>query len=758
MLVAAVLLAVGSYLIYGLRDREADAHATDRALGDLETNAFELNALEWEAISVRRLSPERRQYATEVRDRVAATVADLARLDNDATVTAAITAWREYDAALQEEIALVAAGQFSQAATLDEARVDPAFASVTARLNDAIAAHRESATDDERVGMLSTIGVLVLFGGFVTGAILRYRRSRRLARIAATEREVARRADEMFRGLLRESTDMVVAFDRRGQVMFQTPSVERTLGYPPGGLDRRTMRRAMGRDGYGSFLHAWSAALAAEGASGRFACPFVAAGGRSVELEGTFRNHLATAGVGAIVLNCRDVTERKRFESEMVHLASHDPLTGLFNRRRFEEELAREIERAHAKGSAAAVMVIDLDNLRGINEEFGHAAGDAVLRNVGRLLRLRVGGSDVARFAGDEFGVLVVHSEPDAVRARAHELREAIRSEATIIDGQPVSTTASVGVALFPGAGTTVADLLRQAQSAMREAKVGSDAVVVYSTPIDPRTALAERRSWESRLRWALENDRLALFAQPILDLRGGRTHFEVLVRMLDADGTAIPPAEFLPAAEASSLIHLVDRRVVTKAIEAIAEHAEDHPRLQLSVNLSGRSLSEPGLLTHIRDEIARLHVNPRSLTFEVTETAAIADIDRSRWFIDTLRRAGCRFAIDDFGSGFASFAYLRHLPVDQVKIDGSFIRGLTASSQDQHLVRAILEVCHGLGKEVVAEFVENEGTAKLLREYGVDYAQGYLYGVPGPLETVLLTWRWMPGSQHESRPEQRAA
>jgi len=437
------------------------------------------------------------------------------------------------------------------------------------------------------------------------------------------------------------------------------------------------------------------------------------------------------------VWSFRDVSERKRFEDQLVDLANHDPLTGLFNRRRFNEEIERQLSSARRYNVPGALLFLDLDQFKDVNDSRGHRAGDELLIELARLLRERLRDADiVARLGGDEFAILLPHTNALQASIVATAILEAIRGHTFKIVGSPVGITASIGVALFPDQAGTAGELLSCADLAMYEAKEqGRNRVSVFAQALDWQARIESRIGWQQRIREALEQDRFVLHAQPILDLTTGSvSQYELLIRAAEVDGELILPGVFLGVAERSGLIQDIDRWVVRKAIAMIAERQAAGERLRLEVNLSGKAFADPDLSSVIQKEIARTGVDPSCLVLEVTETAAIANLDEAQRFVETLRMAGCSFALDDFGVGFSSFAHLKYLPVDYLKIDGSFIRDLPRSTVDQHLVRAIVGVARSLGKKTIAEFVEDAETLALLREFGVDFAQGFFVGRPAPL------------------------
>lgn len=443
------------------------------------------------------------------------------------------------------------------------------------------------------------------------------------------------------------------------------------------------------------------------------------------------------------ILHIQDITERKRTESQLVHLANYDTLTGLYNRHRFQEELKQELCPADRKGAAGAVLFIDVDQFKYVNDTLGHQAGDELLKSIAALLRrcLRDTGI-IARLGGDEFAIVLPATSSTQACLLAHELLEALRRHITVVGGQPVTVTASIGISLYPDHGVTSEELLARADLAMFQAKEkGRDGCLLYQPDENEQTQMESKLTWERRIREALEHDSFVLYFQPILDLRHNRVvHYEVLLRLLDSQGQIVLPGAFLHVAERFGLIHAIDRWVVQRAIRLMAAREAIGQPICLEVNLSGKAFSDPELLPLIHREILATGIDPKSLILEITETAAIADTNLARDFIKDLNGLGCRFAIDDFGAGFSSFSHLKHLPVNYLKIDGGFISNLPNDPVDQHLVKTIVELARGLGKETIAEFVGDRETLSLLREYGVDFAQGYYVGRPCALDELYIS------------------
>jgi diguanylate cyclase (GGDEF)-like protein len=373
-----------------------------------------------------------------------------------------------------------------------------------------------------------------------------------------------------------------------------------------------------------------------------------------------------------------------------------------------------------------------------VNDVRGHRVGDRVLASVSRLLRARLRDSDLlARLGGDEFAVLLLHTDRAQAEAVAAQLLQAMGSHRTLMDGETVSVTASVGIALFPEHGATATDLLANADSAMYEAKSAGRSLVRVCTA---ETTWQARHQTQIRsehsIRDALERGGFVLHGQPILDLGRARVvQYELLLRMSDDNGELVLPAGFLRTAEQSGLIHGIERWVVRQAIHLIADWWKrglaDGEGPGLSVNISGHAFSDEELLPLIRRELKATAIDPALLTFEVTETTAVAETEETRRFARSLKSLGCRFALDDFGVGSSSLHQLKHLPVDYLKIDGSFIRDLPRSTVDRHLVKVIVGMAQALDKKTVAEFVGEEDTLRVLRECAVDFAQGFHIGRP---------------------------
>ena len=438
------------------------------------------------------------------------------------------------------------------------------------------------------------------------------------------------------------------------------------------------------------------------------------------------------------IAQIQDISERRDLEAQLRHLADHDPLTGLLNRRGLEAAVSLAISRLARNGGSGALIVVDLDHFKSVNDTLGHGAGDELIIAAADLLKDRLRARDtVARLGGDEFAVVLPEASPAAATRVAETIVTAIRQQSLCLAGQPHQRiTASVGVAILAPGIVNVEDALVAADLAMYDAKeAGRDRVAVNHSDGQGPNQTGSRLAWIQRIRAAIEEDRFTFHLQPILDLHTNeiRQH-ELLLRMLDEQGELVPPGAFLSVAERYGLIGEIDRWVAHQAILLIAEYEARGERLVLEVNLSGKTLSDPLMLPAIEQQLESTGIAPGSLIFEVTETAAVANMHVAREFANKLSTLGCRFALDDFGAGFGSFYYLKHLPADYLKIDGEFITRCIANRTDRHVIKALVGIAQGLQKQTIAECVEDQATLDFLRLNGVDFAQGYHIGRPVPI------------------------
>jgi diguanylate cyclase (GGDEF)-like protein/PAS domain S-box-containing protein len=439
-----------------------------------------------------------------------------------------------------------------------------------------------------------------------------------------------------------------------------------------------------------------------------------------------------SGAISGAVLVVQDVTQLRGLEREMLYLARHDSLTGLINRRELERQLEAAIASAEA-GRHHCLCYLDLDEFKLVNDSCGHVAGDELLRQLTALLSAHVREGDVlARLGGDEFGVLLRDCPLKGAAAAAENLCRTVRQFRFCWEDRVFEIGVSIGVVPIDRVSGTLAQVLSAADAACYVAKEhGRNRVHLYQP--DDR-AMAERygeMQWVHRIQRGFEDRRFRLYQQTIRPFADGSEMSEILLRLLDENGKPLSTPAFIAAAERYHLIRTIDRWVVEEALQSIARLPGDRV---YAINLSGQSLGDPAFLDYVLSRVRQGSVSPRRLCFEITETASIANLGRARQFIAALKEVGCRFVLDDFGSGLSSFAYLRSLPVDFLKIDGEFVRHLTTDPVQKALVQSIHQVGHLMGLVTIAESVEDEATWRALREIGVDYGQGWWIDMPAPL------------------------
>jgi diguanylate cyclase (GGDEF)-like protein/PAS domain S-box-containing protein len=445
--------------------------------------------------------------------------------------------------------------------------------------------------------------------------------------------------------------------------------------------------------------------------------------------------------LGAILV-FRDVTEQRRLGREMSFRATHDPLTGLLNRSEFEQRLGTALHQATLDGTQHTLLYMDLDQFKLVNDACGHAAGDLLLRQVAALLQRSVRAQDtIARLGGDEFAIILSHCSVEQAQRAAQQICDEMAEYRFVHDDRRFRVGASIGLAPLDSRWRGIAQAQQAADSACYAAKeAGRNRVHAWYDTDQALRARQGETQWATRLEQALDEDQFELFAQRITPLSQQHTeglHAEVLIRLRGADGGLIAPGAFLPAAERFHMASRIDRWVLRHTFARLADADLAHVDT-VAINLSGQSIGDSAFHADVRELLSTARFDVRKLCLEVTETAIIARLDEARDFIMTLRQHGVRFALDDFGAGASSFGYLKQLPVDYLKIDGQFIRDLTTDVLDQAAVRCFHDVAQVLGLRTIAEFVDRDDTVAALRQIGIDYAQGYRFHRPEPLQAAL--------------------
>src|ERR1700735_4343511 len=469
-------------------------------------------------------------------------------------------------------------------------------------------------------------------------------------------------------------------------------------------------------------------------------------------------------GSGAVsggVLVFHDVSEARELNRRLSYHASHDVLTGLVNRREFENRMERALKSAKARETSYALCVLDLDQFKIVNDTCGHSAGDALLGQVGALLKSKVRWRDtLSRLGGDEFGLLLESCSLDAAMRMAESLREAVRGFRFSWEERVFRLGASIGVVPITADNEDVAAILSAADGACAAAKEqGRNRVHSFAENDIELMRRRREMQWAARINAALEEGRFELFRMPILPLQVPETgaHYELLLRMRDENGRIVAPDSFIAAAERYGITPSIDRWVVENALRWLVSEADERARLAMcSINLSGQSLGDDKFLPFVIDQFHRSGLDASKICFEITETAAVASFSQANRFIQALKELGCKFALDDFGTGLSSFGYLKHFPVDYLKIDGSFVKEILHDPIDREMVRSINEIGHLTGKQTIAEFAENNEIINMLRSLGVDYAQGYGVSQPQRGLKAANIAGVRPPPQYGTRPKSR--
>jgi diguanylate cyclase (GGDEF)-like protein/PAS domain S-box-containing protein len=557
---------------------------------------------------------------------------------------------------------------------------------------------------------------------------------------------------------LRSIADGVVTTNQFGKVQYLNPSAERLLGYTleaAAGRTHQEILRLTDENSGEPLRDLVRLSLALNDGSGHMdEGVLVREDGARYHLRvtaGPMRDHYGHV-VGAVLV-LHDVTEVMGMAQQLSYQATHDRLTGLKNRPAFEKEVEAAIHSARAGGGRHALFYLDLDQFKVVNDTCGHHAGDELLQQVATLMRDKVRDSDViSRLGGDEFGVLLRECPREEAVDIAEAILRAVRDFRFAWGDKVFEVGISIGVVPITLDSGNLAQVLAAADAACYVAKdTGRSRLHVYESNDDAVMQRHGEMQWVHRISSAFEEDRFVLYGQPIAHVAGDRvvTHYEILIRMKDEDGRTIPPGAFIPAAERYDLMPLLDRWVIRTTLQMLHQAQGDlaFPPVECAINLSGRSLCDHEFLEYVIELFEESGVPCEAICFEVTETAAVANLSRATHFINVLRGMGCSFALDDFGSGLSSFGYLKNMPIDYLKIDGGFVRDMVHDRVDRAMVESINQIGHIMGLKTIGEYAEDEEVLLALERAGVDFAQGYGIARPAPFDEILEAEARQPDS-----------
>jgi diguanylate cyclase (GGDEF)-like protein/PAS domain S-box-containing protein len=756
LIFVAAGLAATSLGGYADRHREAEVR-----LVQLQVAAEQLSVAETDALGEGQIRPQIALEAAQARTDLTRVLDSLDALNlpsaglDDVRKSLAV-----YRAGVDRELELVASNDTDAAEQLKADVTEPAELTLDAAFEDAIAAYGQGAVRANALADDGTLLIVVAAGGVVVFLMRRSSRAMQASARIKGEQAALSRSEARFRALVQNGAELVAILRPDGTLRYCSSSAEMLLGIPSDSLVDTPLQQRVHPADHDAVQALLDSAAADASISHRAEFRVLRGDGSWLHLEGICRDMCSEPDIAGLVLNARDVTERKRLESELAHRAFYDALTELPNRALLVDRLGQALANAARSGRHLAVLFIDLDGFKLVNDGLGHQLGDRLLTVVGQRLRAGLrGGDTAARLGGDEFVILLENlASPETATSVAQRTLNAL-SRPIVLNGHEVVVNASVGLALTTGAdGIQPDELLRRADLAMYAAKKqGAGRIAQFDLEMASRSL--ERLELDADLRRALERDEFCLYYQPIVELPSGRiTGVEALLRWCHPRRGLLPPMEFIPVAEQSGLIVTICRWVLNEACRQARSWTRHLPYgtpFVMSVNLSGRQFQDPHLVEDVAAALRDSQLPPERLKLEVTESTAIETGIAAIQTLQALKGLGVQLAIDDFGTGYSSLSYLKHFRVDTLKVDRSFIEGVENDPQDAAIVESVVALARSLGLSVTAEGVETAEQLDLLNAIACDEAQGYLFARPQPAESIstLLT-----SQAHQITPSHRAA
>jgi Amt family ammonium transporter len=551
-------------------------------------------------------------------------------------------------------------------------------------------------------------------------------------------------AEQRTRAMLSSVEDAVILLDEAGRIEFANLAAEAMTGYQGQQMVGRRLTevyQVFNESGSNQYPLSVEQIIHCEG--GQLVLKHRE--GLSLPVQQSITMLKDEAGrLESMVLVFKDTSQSRKLAAQLSWQSSHDPVTRLYNRTEFDRQLTSLLERTAIEGGEHCLLYLDVDRFKVVNDNCGHAAGDELLRQLAGLIKRSIRNSDLlARLGGDEFGILLTQCSMESAERIADSIRLSVQGFRFVCGEKSFSQSVSIGMVPIDKQSTGLEQVLSFADTACFSAKEeGRNKIHIFDSLSSPAAKRHGEAKWVTHIRSALDEDRFTLYVQPIKSINdtGAPEHVEVLVRMLNESGGLILPGAFIPAAERFDLMPVIDRWVIDRLIQFIADNRETclAAERRYFVNLSGHSLCDDEVLQMILDRIRKYEIPKGMLCFEVTETAAISNLTSAEHFMRTLQRFGCEFALDDFGSGLSSFGYLKHLPVEYLKIDGAFVKEMLDNAIDDSMVDAINRIGHIMGLETIAEFVENDRVLRRLQDIGIDYVQGFGICRPFPIEQLI--------------------